>query len=119
MVARQFVRLLGYKLVNALVTFSGTRYPLSCLLYRLSGARVNSFGDIACTSSEPGVNLYVTTAYSTYTYELGNIYTISWFSWDVRTHIWKINNVKVILSYIQRSRIFPMFTLAFHYACAI
>ena len=57
-------RLLGSKLVNSLVTFSGTGYPLSCLLYPPrappSGARVNSFGDIAGTASEPGVNLYVT-----------------------------------------------------------
>ena len=50
MLARQLVRLLGYKLVNALVTFSGTGYPLSCLLYPPrappSGARVNSFAGI-------------------------------------------------------------------------
>ena len=53
----------------------------------------------------------VTTAYSTYTYKLGNIYTISWFRWDVRTHIWKIYDVKVktIPLTIQCSRIFPMF----------
>ena len=57
--------------------------------------------------------LLVTTAYSTYTYKLGNIilYTISWFRWDVRTHIWKIYDVKVktIPLIIQCSRIFPMF----------
>ena len=43
-----------------MVTFSGT-YRISPQLFTLppSGARVNSFRDIAGTASEPGVNLYM------------------------------------------------------------